>query len=279
MPVEVARAALAETLGALVRLQARGAPLVRARPLGQVAAGEGWTAPEDLAAPEALSALLGRTAADLTPGALRPDVAATLAAQNVAWVLALPAVAALVADRRVPELAPGRAALRIGAGALPEEAALGGGVHVLAGDPLAGADDARVVAGEDELVDALWHGLEALLAPLLAALAERTGRPERALWRMVHDVVANAAVAVGEAAGARPRAWALWARAAERAPVRLRGRARPAEVVLSSGARTPLLLRGGCCLYWRADGGSTCPGCPLTPETQRAALLAPHVEA
>jgi hypothetical protein len=275
MVVVLAGPALTETLADVCLLEHGGEPLVRARVLDGLPQHAGWIATGELGGDEAaLLELLRRAGRDAGGGPVRADVAATLAAQGVAWAFALPAAAALLLRRRVPGLDPARSALRLGEGSVPAEVGVGAGVHTLPGDALADAPDAHVLRGEAALLDALWEGLEVLLAPLLAALRAATGRPERALWRVAHDALANALVAVGEVADARDEAWALWAAASPRAPARLRGRARPVALTLPSGARAPLLLRAGCCLVWRADGQRTCAGCPLTPDEERPALVA-----
>jgi len=279
MPAAVAGPTLDDTLDAIGALRAHGAPLAPAAALGAPpTAGDGWVPAAALLGEDDAprEALLARAAADAGP---RRDVAATLAAQGVAWALAAPAVAAVVLRRRLPGLTAERTALRLGDGWVPTAAGLGGEVRVLPADPLAGAPDAVPVADEAALLDALWTDLEALLARLLAGLSRATRRPERALWRVAHDAVASAFLTAGEAAGRREDARALWHAAAGRAPARLRGRARPVDLAVPGGGRAPLLLRAGCCLIWRAGTGApTCAGCPLTPDEERAARLAGHRE-
>lgn len=188
-----------------------------------------------------------------------------------AWTILSPATAALLATGVVLDLAAGGVQVQAPPGQRPV---------FLAIDPATPwAQAARVADPNDPAsIDLLLGPMVAHLAPLVAAISARTGRSRAALWRGVRDRLAGALLWAGEATGRRSSAELLLAHAVGNGRVRgpvprlvLPGggaatpgsHADPPQFGLQTQAPKPELIRGGCCLWWRA-GNDPCDTCPLS---------------
>ena len=181
--------------------------------------GAGWSTTAELAGPQLDAAL---ELAGRSLGTERPDISGQRLVELVAWRLAVPAAAALLADARLPDLSAENTLVWIG-----DEPPDGIGTalrtpafYALPTDP--DADQATLVPDEA----ALLHHLRATLAddhiaPLAQAVNTATQRPIGALWRSATDRLVAAMVWVGELTGHRDRACEL-ARAATDGQAELR---------------------------------------------------------
>ncbi len=237
----------------------------------------GWAPATELArGGPALDAALARLGAAL--GTPRADVAASLWLEAYVAALAAPAGALLVLDARLPVLEAAEVAVRLDdEEGRPERAALLAGRFLVLPDDPAGADPrASVLADDAALARALHAMLAGHLPPLVRALADRSGRPRRALWRSAADIVAGTFLFGGDALGAREAGMA-WGRRVVGGPAPLH--VEPGyEVQVHQGVELVARVREGCCLGWRVPGGRTCTTCPLTTVAERAARLEARAE-
>ncbi|MCA1404614.1 (2Fe-2S)-binding protein [Ensifer sp. IC3342] len=136
-----------------------------------------------------------------------------------------------------------------------------------------------------EDADELFHDrFVAHLKPVIALLKRRCGLSLRAQWRLAADSVAGTFLEVGRRRGTEAEA-IVWALAiVKRSGSPLHSDAlhyERIEVVTADGkelSRT-YRMRGGCCLYYRTDGGSYCDSCVLLePEARRERLRAHLLE-
>ncbi|MGF6173952.1 (2Fe-2S)-binding protein [Ensifer sp. 4252] len=144
-------------------------------------------------------------------------------------------------------------------------------------------------AGDDTPADADAFGetFAAHLAPIVATLKRRTGLSSGAQWRLAADSLAGGFLEIGRALGdeetGMARALAIVTRAGT--PLfsdRLCYENITVEIGDSAGHR-PLSrvyrLRGGCCLYYRTQGGSYCDSCVLLAPDERRERLQVHLLA
>lgn len=121
------------------------------------------------------------------------------------------------------------------------------------------------------------------LTPIIAVLKRRTGLSSGAQWRLAADSVAGAFLQIGRAVGdeARGIAEAL-------AIVKRRGSPLFSEKLCyeeitavgpAGGERLSrrYRMRGGCCLFYRTEGGSFCDACVLLDPDVRRERLAAHL--
>lgn len=170
-------------------------------------------------------------------------VVATLWWYSASSVLVLPALAGLVAGRPLSaELAAVQVAL-------------------LPGDqPIAAVSSAPSTDPAGELRTALTAGT--------AAVAQAGRTPERPLWAIATDSVANRLLDLGRAVGDVPAVTALAAPLATAI-----GSPLPAPRYETVGGRR-FVRRASCCLVDRLPGGTACLSCPGRPPAERRALLA-----
>jgi len=210
-------------------------------------------------------------------------------ANQYAWYVPAAAVVAFLAESRVPDLAPQHVALRF-SGAAGGQAEridarfLSGRFAVLPGDPAAVHLDAVVVPDADALRGWLRSGLESHLAPLVAAVARRTGLGARAQWCIAADALAALFLEAGRRLGdgARGQAEGLALVRAAGSPLHNRGTGY--VTVEACGHCETFCARGGCCLFYRVEPGNNCATCALRPaaerdERLRAYLAQKHAEA
>ena len=238
----------------------------------RLGAPDDWlTASELAASPVALADLLARATERTASG--RADIGATLMAEGYAFALALRAVGTLLFGTRIPAMAPAEVALQFADdGTTITGVAFPGAAYGVAGDACAADPSLTLVADEAALLAQLHVELEDHLEPLLEAIAARTGRPLRALWRSAGDRLGGAFLWLGDVVGMRERAWELGTLCMEGSgPLAVGAGFRVLE---HAGIAEPTRNRRGCCLIYRVEGNDTCFTCPLTSEAQRRERLA-----
>lgn len=197
------------------------------------------------------------------------SVQGSLLLEAWAWTILAPSAAALMGTGVVFDL---------GCPSVQVQAPPGQRPVFLAINPEAAWAQAPRVADPDDpaSIDLLLGPLVAHLTPLVGAIADRTGRSRSALWRGVRDRLAGTLLWAGEATNRRPIAEQMLLRAfgegRVKGPVpRLVMPEGPATGVADGGEPAkPSLIRGGCCLWWRA-GNDPCETCPLSQRDQLAA--------
>ncbi|WP_156528617.1 ferric iron reductase [Sinorhizobium glycinis] len=140
--------------------------------------------------------------------------------------------------------------------------------------------------GESEMEREAWaksfhDAFVAHLKPVISILKRRCGLSVRAQWRLAADSLAGAFLEIGRRRGEEETAIEHALGIVKRAHSPLASRQLHYEriTVFSSGggevrSRT-YRIRGGCCLFYRADGGSYCDTCVLLePELRRERLRA-----
>ncbi|WFU46515.1 IucA/IucC family C-terminal-domain containing protein [Sinorhizobium terangae] len=159
----------------------------------------------------------------------------------------------------------------------------------------AGAVDARrfhfcmqlseVSASDPGDPERLFHNrFVAHLRPVIALLKRRCGLSLRAQWRLAADSLAGAFLEVGRRCGTEEEAIAQALAIVKRAGSPLHSEALCYERIKATGEGGKELsrtyrMRGGCCLYYRTDGGSYCDSCVLLePEARRERLRAHLLE-
>ncbi|MDK1387130.1 ferric iron reductase [Sinorhizobium sp. 8-89] len=131
----------------------------------------------------------------------------------------------------------------------------------------------------------LFHDLfVAHLKPIIALVKRRCGLSARAQWRLAADSMAGAFLEAGRRRGMEAEVIAQALAIVKRVGSPLNSEAlcyEKIEVAAACGndlSRT-YRMRGGCCLYYRTDGGSYCDSCVLLePEARRERLRAHLLE-
>lgn len=185
------------------------------------------------------------------------------------WRMLTPAVAALLLERRMPDLRAGSVALRFGGGGFVEDVAFTGErFAVLPQDPDASHPAATVLPSERELLYALRDTLaETHLAVLTPALRDSgVRRGSRALRQVFADSCVQAFVFVARYLGRE-------AEGVELAGAFLAGPS-PLSVPLNyrvleyPGGSEATCVRNACCLYYKTGNG-TCFTCPRKTDEER----------
>ncbi|XEN31554.1 hypothetical protein M728_002151 [Ensifer sp. WSM1721] len=153
-----------------------------------------------------------------------------------------------------------------------------GRFHFLARLPRA-ADEAAFTDA-----DGVFHdSFIAQLKPVIALIERRCGLSSRAQWRLAADGLAGAFLEIGRRRGAEADAMERALAIVKRVGSPLYSRELCYERVDATqgcGSGEEALsrtyrMRGGCCLYYRSDGGSYCDTCVLLePELRRERLRA-----
>lgn len=209
-----------------------------------------------------------------------PDTAAAFLFGTLAWALCEAIARRWLEDGLAPALSP--APLRVAM--IRERWQEDGeqGEHVvchLDGSWIAsGRHDPDAVA---ELAKALRVGL----GPLVTLLTQRAGLPSNALWRLLGDAIGGSFLEAGrsrDASVALAAATALLA--ASDAPVR-NTQMRFEEVILPPSRhprgevmRRWFRKRGGCCRYYKVEGGQYCTTCVLRDDASRTERLLDYME-
>jgi hypothetical protein len=203
-----------------------------------------WVAAEELLAPRSADLDVQLKLAGERLGTASLAVAASAVLEGYAWMLARPLFAAVAAGEAPADLAAGNVLVRFADG-FPAEVAAGG-----APAPPPAVAAARMIEGH--------------LAVLVARLLERrVRRGPRALWGLVANACAAAAIEEAQAAGHPPRRTAELVNALFEAP----GSPLPSPPLLrvSTGGRECLVRRRvTCCLNYTL-ANEPCATCPLLP--------------
>ncbi|MBA2738055.1 MAG: (2Fe-2S)-binding protein [Nocardioidaceae bacterium] len=204
----------------------------------------------------------------------RQDDAGLLTGQGLVldWYLAavtVPAVGLFHLDRRVPELAPGRLALRLDVpGSPPAATALEPGEFgCLPRDPAASEVGARVVDDLEALVTVLRTQLNDHAAHLMDAYAQTTRIGRHGLWAAVTDAVDVAFLVAGWVGGDMARAAADAAHTLGAAP--LVGESTLHQIEDERGRSHWTRRRYSCCYLYRAPGQTACVTCPRVSAAER----------
>ncbi len=234
--------------------------------------GPGWVTVEGLAKnPALLEDLLARLGREYEME-YRPFTGTTLL-RDYLWRSLSTAVAALLTERRLPDLRTSNVALRFdGSGFVEGLAFLEPRFFALPDDPEAAHPDAAVVPSEDALLGELRGTLsETHLPAVVPALRGlRVRRGTRALQRAVSDVCAEALMFVGRDLGREDEGCAL-AESLLSAPSPLQA---PANyyVLEYPGGTERTRIRHTCCLYYKVGDGC-CFTCPRKTDEERVRQL------
>jgi hypothetical protein len=185
-------------------------------------------------------------------GATRLSVRASLLLERYAWALAAAAFTCVLTERRLPDLAAGRLAVRVDAGGFVDA--------VLSLEP-----DLRPVPAPGRELEALRPGLlDGHLLPLVERLLERgVHRGRNALRCLVLDALAAGAASAAEATGGSAgEAAALAAGAGDLLGVSAALRPR----ILDVDGR--LVRRRAVCCLLHTEAGSHCATCPHLAEAE-----------
>lgn len=219
----------------------------------------GWTLAADLFAPELLGDLMVRVGCGY--GTDDRPVVGTMLLRSYLWRILAPAVAAFLAERRLPDLHAGNVALRYDERGVLDLAFAGSRLAALPNDPAVGHPDVVVVPTEDAMLGRMRDALEAShLSALIPALRDlRVRRGRRTLWLVAVDVISEAFLLVGRELECETESRAL----AERllgGPLPLSG---PTNYFVpeNGGALETMRTRNVCCLYYKLGNGA-CATCP-----------------
>lgn len=206
-------------------------------------------------------------------GAQNRAYAGTALLRGYLWRVLVPAVAALLTERRLPDLRAPNVALRFGESGFAEDLAfVGPRFAALPDDPGAWHPDAAVLPSEDGLLDWMSAALAEThlpaLIPTLRGLHVRRGR--RALWGVAADVCAEAFLYVGQGTGREAEALGLGERLLSGAPF-----SAPTNYYLfeHDGGSQMTRVRNTCCLYYKVADGA-CFTCPRTTHEERLRRMA-----
>jgi FhuF 2Fe-2S C-terminal domain len=190
------------------------------------------------------------------------------------------AVPPLVGDGMVPDFAPDRYAMKFYSRPFEHD----GRTAVMRRAHVRFLSDAVVAQGglgDVALHTAFRDAAIAHLTPLVETLNARTGLPRSAMWRLVADALAVAFLDAGRRHERLDEAKAaamavlkhpgspLTNRQLHYFDVTLRDDACPDRVLASYTFRA----RGGCCRFYRAEGGHLCSTCVLQTPAERERIL------
>lgn len=135
--------------------------------------------------------------------------------------------------------------------------------------------------------DVFGKTFAAHLAPVVETLKRRTGLSSGAQWRLAADSLAGGFLEIGRALGNEGEAMskALAIVKQEGTPL-FSAKLSYEHIAVEAGEGTALRnvsrvyrLRGGCCLYYRTEGGSFCDSCVLLAPDARRERLQAHLLA
>ncbi|MEY9196690.1 ferric iron reductase [Sinorhizobium sp. CCBAU 05631] len=135
----------------------------------------------------------------------------------------------------------------------------------------------------DEPTRRFHDAFVAHLKPVIALLKRRCGLSARAQWRLAADSLAGAFLEIGRRRQREDRATGQALAIVKRAHSPLVSRQLHYEKIeAASGSGGELRsrtyrIRGGCCLFYRAEGGSFCDTCVLLEPELRREMLRAHL--
>lgn len=216
----------------------------------------------------------------LYPGTPR-DTAAAFLFGTITWALCEMIAARWLEAGRVPVLPPGPLRLAMQREHWQEDGEEG--EHFVCRIDLVWSESGD--RPEAVLVGDLARALHGRLASLAATLSQCAGLPASALWRLLGDAIGGAFLGAApdeDTGAARAAASALLAASA--APIRNR-QLQFEEIVLPAerhprGERVNRWFRkrGGCCRYYKVEGGDYCTTCVLRDDESRRGRLLDYVE-
>ena len=244
----------------------------------RLGAPDGWLSVDDVCG-DAYTEVVDVAAAGYDTN--RSDIRGNRMLEIWTWLVATPAAASLLLDRRLPDVGADNVAVVPGLWVDPAPVAVRRGrFWCLPDDPAADHPDATVLPDERALVLELNALLrERHLPTLIETVAVRSRRGRRALWRGATDQLVGAFLRAGTALRCEDDAVAL-ARIAGDGERPMRAQVRIERFELDDLPPHTMHLRDGCCLYYRVDGRPPhCSNCPLVGDDQRVKLLAAELRA
>jgi hypothetical protein len=244
----------------------------------RLATPEGWLALDDVCG-DAYADVVDIAAAGYDTA--RSDIRGNRLLEIWTWLVATPAAATVLLDRRLPDVGADNLTVAPGLWVDPAPVALRSGrFWCLPGDTAADHPDATVVPDERALVLELNATLrERHLPALIETIAVRSRRGRRALWRGATDQLVGAFTRAGAALGCAADALTL-ARIAGDGEAPMRSEVRIKRFEFDDLPPYTMHLREGCCLYYRVDGRPPhCSNCPLVDDERRVQLLTAELRA
>lgn len=252
-----------------------------------MAEGEGWELWREAVATDRVAELHAAVAAG-TPehGPIPAACAAVSLVGDLTWLLVAVGTAAILRERRCPDLGPANVLLhRSEDGTYDRLAVDAPRVAVLPDDPGADDADAVVLADLDELHDWFAEHLAECLRPLVTGVRAQAKLGPPALWGGVADAVCIegmwAACGEDETLGPAEAAWRETAAMVEALAAREPAvRTRPAAVhVVAPTGPVLRVRRGVCCLWYRTPeaiaepdpAARKCSNCPLRNHAEQVA--------
>jgi len=190
------------------------------------------------------------------------------------WRALAPAVAAFLAERRLPDLSAANVALRFGESGFAEDVAfVSPRFTALPDDPQAQHPDAEVVPSVGAMLGRMREALAGTHLPVMipALRSLRVRRGTRVLWRAASDVCAEAFMFVGRELGREAEGCAL----AEKLLATPSPLSAPTNfyVLEYDGGSERTRVRNTCCLYYKLGDGA-CFTCPRTTHEERLQRIA-----
>ncbi len=197
-------------------------------------------------------------------------LAGTALLRSVLWRTLTPAVAALLTERRLPDLSAANVALRFGESGFAEGLAFNGARLVVLPGDLGGSKSVVSASEEAFLVRLRAAVAEDFLENLIPALrALRVRRSRRALWSVGVDVCAEAFMFVGQGLGREDEACAFGRKLLGVSP--LAGSVNYFTFEYDGGSMLSR-VRNTCCLHYTLGNGA-CFTCPRTSDEERLRRL------
>ncbi|MCG5477321.1 MAG: (2Fe-2S)-binding protein [Sinorhizobium fredii] len=130
--------------------------------------------------------------------------------------------------------------------------------------------------GPGEAARSFHDAFVAHLKPVIALVKKRCGLSARAQWRLAADSLAGAFLEIGRRRGEEDTATEQALAIVKRAHSPLASPELHFEEIIAEAPHSRTYrMRGGCCLYYRTDGGDFCDTCVLLdPEVRRERLRA-----
>jgi hypothetical protein len=253
--------------------------------------GSGWQPLASALDPAWTAARVDRLARGGEHGPRPRAAAGAFLAGDLAWVVAVPVTAAVLTERRCPDVAIGNVAIRVDdEGWSTRMALLAPRFAALPGDADAGSEDATVVDGLPGLVDHTAELLVATFTPVFASARRASPFGTSGMWGLLADHVSAVLWALRERGASPAELGQAWrdveqlVDALQRQAPRLRARSRLFR--FDGGGTVPpveLPMRGTCCLYDKAPesraagGDGLCTTCPRRPDGERIRLVDEHL--